>query len=833
MYVQLVARLLGVTLLLSSPALAQTADLTLINPQAEKAASLAREVQESIDQTRSGWQQLESDLQQIEVQISQLNPSTMEEYDLITQLWRQLFDLSQTIAAPQKVDVNLIAQLESLEESLESQQPDQELINNNLEQLLVSLEQLDQEASKKYESHQRQAYQLFARAARKRAVTIHNLDAQGNEALFAWSERYFKDVLTELKSIPLRWIGIIELKIQKFKSDLTSGIDGWLEISKEAFFLFAFVILGLFSFRLFSRLSGYLDKKREILVRRSFKDISARRMALWLHRTSPYLPWVGVVLYFEIGQAIMAQTYFSELAIIFPYLNYYAYYRISRILITQLLSSYSLFGSQVARLKNREKLISTSKFLARYIFISIAIIHTVRSAAGEGFVFMWLLNLSRYLFIAVLAALSYRWSQEILQVALKTFPAQIHPAVEKALNGRLAILWSLPIALLTLAGAAGASLLEWSERFEVVRSLSAQIFRKKVEGIKADERKPVNTTIPKEYVSRFSRTPNSLDGFLSQSQKNVFEQIHQSVMAWQEDSSEDHVVAIVGEKGAGKSYLLQHLATSFESLTVKEVSFSHKMTNTDELNHSINLVINDSCDKMLVIVDQAENLFLSKVGGFESFKAFLRLTQENMKDIFWCVSFNSYSWEFLQAVLNKTRYFNSIYRLEKWKDEEIKQLILAHHAQTGAKMKFDEILMATRSDDSLDSAAYIETKFFRLLWEESLGNPLVAQSVWLHCLSGHDTDEVKVGLPRDRVDAISGLPDDFYFVLSSVVRHDNLSVSEIKEATDLSEDLISNAMKVYCERGYLKVINRRLHLSPLWQHSVYSTLRRKNFIYGN
>ena len=690
---------------------------------------------------------------------------------------------------------------------------------------------------------QNKAYSLFIDASKKRAQSIQKLVEDSNTSIFRWSKEYFLDIWRELNAVPIRWVAIFKFRWQRIKNDISSGFDGWFKVVEKNFVLFFWTLLGFLLFHLSSRLRKFLEIKRVELARKGFRDLRARRWASAIQRVAPYAPWLILIYFLSVGRGLLQKTYFPELILLFPYIKYYSVYRIFRIFSTQVLSSYTLLGQLGILFRNKTKLLSTNRVVGISVLVTAMLLHTVKSTVGEGFAYIWIEEFFKHFIILVLFYQSARWSEELLEASKKLMPAAAVKKVTFVLQHKvLKFLVSFPIMVGVVLYMVSLRLWYWAENFEFFRKISSEVFRRKIEGIGASTKAE---TVPETalFESRYART------FLSSSceEKKEFkdsqgiakEQIKKMVSDWLSDKSDENTVALIGEKGIGKTFLLDHIEDELSDVEIIKINFDKKVLTKNEVEEMLGQAgANEEkpahTGKKVYLIDQAHNLFLSRVGGFSAFKSLLQILQSDPENQFWVISFNDSSWTYLQAVLNKTRHFNRVLRLERWSEEEMKDFILDLHSRTEFNHEYDSSLVqAVRDDLNYNQQSSIDTRFFRLLREESMGNPDVARYVWLDSIKHESEKKVTVGLPKDRPENISGLPDDFYFVLSCVVQHENVSVDEIMQATDISEDVIRNAVKVCCEKGYLTVRSGRIRLRSIWQHSVFSTLRYKNFIYGS
>ena len=157
------------------------------------------------------------------------------------------------------------------------------------------------------------------------------------------------------------------------------------------------------------------------------------------------------------------------------------------------------------------------------------------------------------------------------------------------------------------------------------------------------------------------------------------------------------------------------------------------------------------------------------------------------------------------------------------------------HEPSGYHLSFDRLILASLSAaNTMGAAAYAEEQFFRLLWEQSKGNPKVALHLWLHCLVPMGRRALKVGLPeRARMDIISSISDTLWFVLSAVTNHENATRKEIADATSLELGSVSQAIKIGVEEKLLhRAVGNHYRLGFIYQYDIIKQLKAKNFIYG-
>ena len=234
------------------------------------------------------------------------------------------------------------------------------------------------------------------------------------------------------------------------------------------------------------------------------------------------------------------------------------------------------------------------------------------------------------------------------------------------------------------------------------------------------------------------------------------------------------------------------------------------------------------------MIDEAQNVFMSQPDGFESYYAFINMINLYTKNIFWMISFNKYSWLYLDRAFGRTAFFRNIYEMNGWNDEKIKELILKRHQLTNYKLSYDLLINATRSQDEIDRYSSVESKFFKLLWELSRGNPRAALHLWITALSYKSNQAFNVNIPKELdFTNLEKLSDELMFVMATILKHENLTIKELEATTCFSKGIVRNAIKVGIEKKFIYRDERqRFMIDIASQYNLIRYLRLKNFLYG-
>lgn len=356
--------------------------------------------------------------------------------------------------------------------------------------------------------------------------------------------------------------------------------------------------------------------------------------------------------------------------------------------------------------------------------------------------------------------------------------------------------------------------------------------------------------LPEQYVKEFPLYPISGDeGSVLVPREAVTNKIIEQLESWR-STRQDGSVALVGEKGNGKTTLLALLERQISTVPVIRDTISRKaLTEKDlvnDLSEALGLkdVTNvgmlashlNNGEDCVILLDEAHNVFLRKVDGYQAFEALVRLVNYTSEHVFWVLVFNSFAWEFINQSQGRVHYFRRLLYLPQWSVEDIRTLIDQRNKRSGLQIEFDSAL-TDRGGDQNGELRLIETAdgFFRLLWEESNGNPRVATSLWLRSLRVVDDDKLRVGLIRQSAHAmLSEMDTEHLFALAAVCQHENLSIEELRTVLNVKSELASFMVRFLLEYGFLEPKHtdlRRVTLAPEHYLQVLRHLRGKHLLY--
>tara|TARA_Y100000748_G_scaffold298292_1_gene293363 strand:- start:2222 stop:5032 length:2811 start_codon:yes stop_codon:yes gene_type:complete len=434
--------------------------------------------------------------------------------------------------------------------------------------------------------------------------------------------------------------------------------------------------------------------------------------------------------------------------------------------------------------------------------------------------------------------------------ALKSFlPSRGDRLIERLLDKRLFLLIA-PIAAPPLLL---ALLINFMHKalfaYDWYRRLFARSFRLRVAAVEGEQEAPVteqDSVGMAAYRAWFLESDPAKVPFID---SGLYAQVRKSLDPWLGDRTQDNGLLLTGANGAGKSTIVprleKELAEQYPDVQVRRLLIEDKVTSSDGLLGLVSAALD--CDlsagpsalvredagrqPTLVVIDDAQNLFLRQVGGLAGWEALLGLVNARVENLFWLVLIDNHAWAYLGNVYGRDYQFRSIKVARRWSQNDVRSLVLSRNHLSGCRIRYDNILLATRGPEA-GSIRNAEQLYFSLLWDACQGNPQLALRLWLRSIR-LEGNTVVVGLPEELGGAaLDALDRDLHFVYAAISIHENMSSDELVSATALPERVVRRALKTGQDMGFLeRGGNRRYRIVALWYPIVTRLLARKNLLH--
>lgn len=256
-------------------------------------------------------------------------------------------------------------------------------------------------------------------------------------------------------------------------------------------------------------------------------------------------------------------------------------------------------------------------------------------------------------------------------------------------------------------------------------------------------------------------------------------------------------IAIIGEPYSGKTALVNEIEKmNLEKVT--RLSFSSIVSNKDQIK-----IPEES--KRIVLIDDCNFLYVRRVGGFEIMEDFLKSVVTSNK--IFITSWNLYSWNYLDEVINIGKFFPVQIKMPKFTKDQIKECILSNYKEK--EIRFEEDVEFEK-EKIIESKKYaviikplektinipyfrinysllkirifkkeervaIEDIIFEKIHRISNGNPGVAKVVWQRSLEYPTIKPSKIKDESFNID----LDYNESFVLNIILSMKNIRVGEI------------------------------------------------------
>jgi hypothetical protein len=650
----------------------------------------------------------------------------------------------------------------------------------------------------------------------------------------------------EIRIVPLKFVAAGLSKWLEIKSKLLNGFDGWIDLIRQLFFLFLLFLVPFLLAKIFKWISKRLDEIKNELLSKALFDYSTQKTGLtfWIAHLNPFIPSAGMILSIYSARLLIANTDFQELSIFLFYFQFFFVYRFVRQLLMVVLEFIFTVNSSRNLVTERDRIAKSATRIARLIFIEYFLLYIIEDTVRKALAYHLFSSLIFWVNIAFVFVETNNWSVEIHNSFISRYPriwAKFHSTLEAKFLGILFL--PLLFASIILNDLLRIAYIYLS-RLDFVKRLLSDFLKNRLQSIEKEDT-PV-TSPPPEYLDLFDYFQIADEKTYYKRNESVPNTVSQILTEWIGKGAIQDPILIVGNRGMGKSTILNHLAHDYRKLTtVKHLKVSPKILNQIDFYNWMSELFSSpiqstedfqkfdhqQTEKTILFVDDIQNFFIGAIGGMEAYKEFLDILSLKTKNIFWCLSINSRSWIFLKGLLGEDHFIGNILNIRNWRDFEIKNLILSRHKLSGLQLRFDTSVEAYGVGGALGDKA--EALFFRLLWGQSRGNPRSALMHWLSAVSYPTPNEIFVGVPSFvSSNLVTTLSDEALFLLSAITKHENLTPEELKTITNIDSRVIRKCLKEAEDKQLLwRDESNRFRISSRAQYLVDYFLLGKNFLY--
>ena len=218
------------------------------------------------------------------------------------------------------------------------------------------------------------------------------------------------------------------------------------------------------------------------------------------------------------------------------------------------------------------------------------------------------------------------------------------------------------------------------------------------------------------------------------------------------------------------------------------------------------------------------------VDGYSSLRMLLQILLYTSHVHFWICSFNLHSWKFLDgpaAPINMD-VFRDIIFIESLNTIELSQLFKSMFLQLNKKLDFS-LLSSSKTSKRVISRT--EMAYWRLLTDSSKGNSFIALN---YMLMGMYEEEDKLNIfmfkaPEER--ALSKLDDLSLFVLTGLMIHDGMTLSDLQRTLNYNLEEIRSRCRLLRSFGIVERIDDVYHIEIQYRPAVENFLIQRKLMY--
>lgn len=313
------------------------------------------------------------------------------------------------------------------------------------------------------------------------------------------------------------------------------------------------------------------------------------------------------------------------------------------------------------------------------------------------------------------------------------------------------------------------------------------------------------------------------------------------------------LVAIIGEKGSGRSFFTKKLTQELESqLPVYHINLQQSLTEPEVLFEQLSSVLQQDIKTIqdlkhyakktngfCMVVDSFERLFLRKVDGFAALEQLLHLMNETADQVLWIVSSGRYTWNYLNVLYELEKNFGLELEMDTLTKEQVKEIVLKRHKLSGFRIRYepDELIRKTRAYRKLQAneterQQYLEELFFTSIVEIAQGNIRIAMIQWLRSIQEVNELEMVLQVQTNlEIELPASLTASDYFTLAAIVLHAGLNSSQhaqLFNCLEMESQLQLSRLRLM---NILEKTNDRYELNKFAYRSVISSLKRKNMLH--
>lgn len=474
--------------------------------------------------------------------------------------------------------------------------------------------------------------------------------------------------------------------------------------------------------------------------------------------------------------------------------------------------------------------------LVASVIIGVGLVLTVTaSLVGKGAIYSWLLTFCWLLAIPVLFIITTWWRERIDTLARLGAPR----------NAVLAWASRNPDGISGALGrvAAGFVLMAQGARVVIARRIRQLSLIREILGQRARQKASERVTADEESGRYVALSDAELDHLAPHGRP-----VAEGLVVAEELASAvplpGHVMAVVGDRGHGKTTILRRLArlSGLPSLHLEAdgkgddliSALSEGLGCAGEARSIIDaLHARPHC----VAIDDLQRVIVPSIGGLARFDALVEIARNTQGTTSWIFAIGGAAWPFLERARGDRPLFDDEIYLHPWPVERIRALVERRSASAGIEPEFEYAGDDTGTmlfEEEIAPEERARRAFYTALTEESGGNPAVALERWRRSLfRDRETGQVCVRTFKAPDFArLAAMPPITMFVLRTILQMDIARIGDIARATDLSPSRVRESVRSCELLGVVRSHGEGYRIRLYWLQEVRRLLLAQNLIAG-
>jgi hypothetical protein len=310
-------------------------------------------------------------------------------------------------------------------------------------------------------------------------------------------------------------------------------------------------------------------------------------------------------------------------------------------------------------------------------------------------------------------------------------------------------------------------------------------------------------------------------------------------------SKQTGIVAVVGERGIGKSAFLSDVSSALDDNAILiecnqglYAELEHALCQALAVASPSAKNISDalrSNDIRVVAIKNLHRLCRPVLGGQAELERFSELVECIDHEMLWVVSVDCFAWQFIRRVRADQANIHEVIDLPAWTEDQLSALIELRNESAELAPDFSSVQVPSEHAVTSYDTAEERNKagIYRMLWTMSGGNPAVALLTWANCLYYDEENDGKlcVRLPaQPAARELESSAHNVMLVLHCIAQSELISKEDIVDNLRLRSGSVGSAMHYCISRGWIEEHRGFYRLAMHWFKTITRALARQNLL---